>query len=242
MIEINANQKCEEHPSFRKTRKRKVITNNATKRKGKCIRTNMHTKSVIFDNNKSPNQHAPDHIIQIAPDQNISKKQFTNLVFDLGFDDDASAYNTPDENNTAQDENSMEAPPLEILNMTNSFVNQVQNNETSTYDTVNPNEAEITGHIASESFLLSFWQASNTQQAYIRDAISTFNAQQANNNLNQQNILRISTDDINSSTPKTNNILSTNQDLLDSSDSEDSIDQSTLIKTLVKSMNDFAQT
>ena len=52
--------------------------------------------------------------------------------------------------------------------------------------------------------------------------------------------MHTSTNDIISSTPKTNNILPTNQDLLDSSDSDDSIDQSTLLKNLVQNMNDFA--
>ena len=40
--------------------------------------------------------------------------------------------------------------------------------------------------------------------------------------------------------PKTNNIFPTNHNLLSLSDSDDSIDQSTLLKNLVQSMNDFA--
>ena len=63
------------------------------------------------------------------------------MVFNLEFDEDTSAYNTPDENNTAQVESNMKATPLEIFNVIDSFVNSgiCNNVDTSTNNTINLN-------------------------------------------------------------------------------------------------------
>ena len=115
--------------------------------------------------------------------------------------------------------------------------------------TTNFNGTADTGHIASDSFLSFFRQFSTPQQATIRDTISTFDTEHDNNNnftiASPTTELNNTTDnktenDVTSSTPKMNNALNVNQELQESSDSDDSADQLTLIKILVWSMNDFA--
>ena len=126
-------------------------------------------------------------------------------------------------------------PPLRVLNVTESF-DRVQsdtiNNANSTH--TNSNATIDTGKIASDSFLSFFRQISTTQQNTIKRAISTFDSE------NVTSTPTIPKNNIISSTPKTHNILHANQDLLDSSDSDESTDQTTLIKNLVQSMNNFA--
>ena len=112
-------------------------------------------------------------------------------------------------------------PPLHVLNVTES-------NSNTTLDT---------NKIASDSFLSFVRQISATQQNTIRGAISTFDAENAIPTNTSENNTR---HNIISSTPRTNNILHTNQDLLDSSDRDESTDQTNLMKNLVQSMNDFA--